>query len=70
MKFKKLIFKQVKEHLTPSKEGGKGENIIDIQKIKNNMVEVTSGIMVIMPNTNNGLKQSVSDQKNVQDKQL
>ena len=29
------------------------------------MVEVTSGIMVIMPNTNNGLKQSVSDQKKV-----
>ena len=70
MKFKKLIFKQVKEHLTLSKKGGKGENILDIQKIKNNMVEVTSGIMVIMPNTNNGLKQSVSDQKKVQDQQL
>ena len=70
MKFKKLIFKQVKEHLTLSKKGGKGENILDIQKIKNNMVEVTTGIMVIMPNTNNGLKQSVSDQKKVQDQQL
>ena len=27
--FKKLIFKQVEENFTPSREGRKGENIID-----------------------------------------